>query len=184
MPESQKGIPTQRVEVTTYVPYQPAETDTTSNAPLTSSSNQYIDSSSSSTDPLSSAPAKKWSPPVGYVPQSRRSGMRPSSSSWSLPTNEAPNPGYIDPLSNAPAKKWVPPSGYVPKRFADGGAEVVRAQLDEITAMGAKAPLASFAAFLLKARLPAVLDQSQADVGLPRKVLRKVRAQIIKAFRC
>merc|ERR1719238_2367356 len=49
-------------------------------------------------EPGTAAPAKKWVPPVGYVPD-RLKGQ-----------------AGLDPLSAAPAKKWEPYGGYTPRR--------------------------------------------------------------------
>ena len=71
-------------------------------------------------DPLSSAPAKKWQPYGGYVPKRDRSPTPApaASASYSAPASfAAPStPLKTDPLSSAPAKKWQPYGGYEPKR--------------------------------------------------------------------
>ena len=78
------------------------------------------------TDPLSSAPAKKWQPYGGYDPKNRGAPAASSApAAMSAPAYSAPAsaaPAYSAPessgpvaMTNAPAKKWVPYGGYDPK---------------------------------------------------------------------
>jgi len=87
----------------------------------------------SSTDTLSSAPTKKWTPPIGYVP--RRQGEQGKIRSWNSPAGYVPGwtsqmgdfPGWSSPsaganggdaLGRSPAKKWEAYGGYDPKKLS------------------------------------------------------------------
>ena len=90
----------------------------------------------SSTDTLSSAPAKKWTPPIGYVPRRQGESVASKIRSWKSPAGYVPGwtsqmgdfPGWTSPstaganggdaLSRSPAKKWEAYGGYAPKKLS------------------------------------------------------------------
>merc|ERR1719163_797735 len=86
-------------------------------APAPAASAAPVGYASVGSDPLSSAPAKKWQPYGGYDPKSRgppSASSAASAPSWASSAASAPAVS-TDPLSSAPAKKWQPYGGYDPK---------------------------------------------------------------------
>ena len=111
--------------------------------------------SSAGSDPLSSAPAKKWQPyGGGYDPRNRGSAPAASSAPAYAPaaaSYEAPAPTFSsagsDPMSSAPAKKWQPyGGGYDPKNRGSPAASSAPAYTHAAAAAPAYEPAQSYQA--------------------------------------
>jgi len=146
-------------------------------------------------------PSKQWTAPVGYTPEGSAThqwtapvGYSPKASTpLHTPTDDSQ--AYLDSAPrSSQAKTWQPPVGYTPKAEVSG--TVMHEQLDKIASLGTTTPIASLAAAVLQARLPAVLRVSAAPknktswartllrnasstlrpiIGFPGKIIKHVR---------
>jgi hypothetical protein len=122
-----------------YVPKKlstPTPSAAASSAPAQASAPVKSDTRATSlADTLSSAPAKKWTPPIGYVPRRQEESVASKLRSWKSPAGYVPGwtsqmgdfPGWTSPstaganagdaLSRSPAKKWEAYGDYAPKKL-------------------------------------------------------------------
>jgi hypothetical protein len=122
--------------------------------------------------PLSSAgaPTKRWTAPVGYVPE-RLKGQQAGG------VVDSVKAGFV-PASSAPERKWTPPVGYVPQSRGSAPPPSWSQMRDAkiLSAKKSKVPIAPIAAAVLAARLPGALRAAEIKKHeLVRGLMRKAR---------